>query len=636
MKRFLPILLFLLTLTACTSPKEENSATFRVEVIETMDDWMREYPDYDADEMSRLFGVDVTGLRQNPDGSGGFRLLAEGELGDARVFAANIGVAVEQDGQVSVIDAPCEMTEALLGDTLWLLGDGLYQLNLPAGTLEGLVLPDGHTPSLLIEFAGYEIAYQTSDGIWGWRDGGAALLCDYAASDLTGAYDVEVVSADELITVSRALTGSGYERLRLTRVPADTLASRTKLTLAALPDADAVRAQVIAFNRASADYRIEIVSFEPDVNERGIPDNAGAVTRFNAEIAGSFAPDILVMNPAELGLDLDSYAEKGLFADLYPLMDADGYDRENLMECQRESFSLDGGLYCVATLCTVEAVLGGDAYDHLLTLDETLDVIDSLDEDGVLYERFYSWSLTEELLLHSLGEFVDFESGETSFDSETFRRFAELYREIVQGERTFGGTPIFRRETLLDEMFDIARLRVRLNADSLTVVGYPGRGALLTPQVIIGVGGKSAHQAAAWEFVKLCLSDEFLLSSGGISRIRPVTRSAFDAAVADNLGKYYFVGENGMGIISDKPYGEPEISGWNDLIGAGRVVLLDDSVAEELAEIIASARAVRGIERRMLTVVQEELSAYAAGRGTLDDAVRIIDDRVSTVYNEQK
>ena len=100
-----------------------------------------------------------------------------------------------------------------------------------------------------------------------------------------------------------------------------------------------IRSQIAEFNKTNEDYTIYATSYS---ESNDTSDYTAALTKFNNEILAGNVPDILLISS---GKPYNSYASKGLFADLYEFMDKDDvYNRDAFMPNVLKAMEKDGKL----------------------------------------------------------------------------------------------------------------------------------------------------------------------------------------------------------------------------------------------------------------------------------------------------
>ena len=130
-------------------------------------------------------------------------------------------------------------------------------------------------------------------------------------------------------------------------IPADEKNSKKILTLGCFSMNGFWRTAIAEFNRKSENHIIKAVSYS-DGNNGVMNDRDNALNNFNIEIISGNIPDILILDS---DMPYDNYANKGLFADIYELMDSDPeYNRDKFMPNVISALERDGKLYGLAVL----------------------------------------------------------------------------------------------------------------------------------------------------------------------------------------------------------------------------------------------------------------------------------------------
>ena len=143
-----------------------------------------------------------------------------------------------------------------------------------------------------------------------------------------------------------------------------------------------IRSQIAEFNKTNEDYTIYATSYS---ESNDTSDYTAALTKFNNEILAGNVPDILLISS---GMPYNSYASKGLFADLYEFMDKDDvYNRDAFMPNVLKAMEKDGKLYEITPSFTVQTYaakksLVGDATS--LTMDQANQILATMPEGATL------------------------------------------------------------------------------------------------------------------------------------------------------------------------------------------------------------------------------------------------------------
>lgn len=348
--------------------------------------------------------------------------------------------------------------------------------------------------------------------------------------------------------------------------------------------------------------------------------------------------DILLIN-ADTGADIMNYAEKGFFADMTPLMDKSGYDSGNILDSVKEMSGRDRIYYLPLVTATSTLYDRAADFPDEMTLGTMLDKLENLGEDECL-THYMSFS---KMLSLSLGEFIDYETGKTDFGNDLFRRFAEDYKKFGDGYRSDKVTEdnvfaaLANNEVLLISRAPDAGIYAKCAAnygiDDLLSVGYPtpdGGGTILTPKLIIAVSKDSSNPDAAFDFIRTRIEDRYILQNTSLTAT--VTKSSLDKYLS-SLPRWLYYGKYGLSRSKERL--DPETAERN--VGQDYFEYhLTDEKLDELRGDIQNARPVTPIERKIISIIMEELDVYKNREGmSLDEATRIIDDRVGILYNEK-
>ncbi|MBD5149454.1 MAG: hypothetical protein HDT18_03585 [Oscillibacter sp.] len=222
---------------------------------------------------------------------------------------------------------------------------------------------------------------------------------------------------------------------------------RVKLVYGMIGENDSVRIRVRNFNKKSENYYIELRDYA-----EGMLYNTGdykqayqnAVTRLYAEIAAGRTPDIM-----DLSLPLSELAKQGAMEDLWPWIENDPeLGRDGVMAHVLECLETDGKLYRICGSFTIQtAVASAEIAGGRTgwTMEEMLDAFGgempelyfgSTSDVGVAagFARYDRDSMMFSLLDMSLSRYVDWGTGECSFDGEDFKAILRLCGDTEEAE----------------------------------------------------------------------------------------------------------------------------------------------------------------------------------------------------------
>ncbi len=434
----------------------------------------------------------------------------------------------------------------------------------------------------------------------------------------------------------------------LDRVPDNEIKEKTIITLGFIYDDYSqyyLFNDIINFNLKSDTYCIQ----PKDYSIYNTPyDYKPAVTALNNDITTGNVPDILLLYPAEM--PVKSYEDKGLFADLYEIMDNDPeFDREDLLRCLRVPFENDGRLFRIGTSFNVQTIVGksknlGDRAGW--TTSEMMDFAQSLPEDTQLFENMTRENFMN-IMLSQVCEFIDYENGTCSFDSDGFinlLKYAKsLPEKIEQSIYEYDTNEDFNAPYCNDKIM-LTRLNIssfeqyliekaRFGIDEeLNMIGFPtedgSNGSVIMVSGEYAISAKSKSKEGAWEFIKYMMSDELQNRKNSVQKF-PSTVSALERLAENQMAQYYFYSKSGRWESSDAPFDD------KDENSGTRIYLTQDDVdaVKALLDSITVSKSSSS-DVQIMNIINEETSAYFNGVKSAEEVADIIQGRISIYLSE--
>ena len=480
---------------------------------------------------------------------------------------------------------------------------------------------------------GYDIDTQTSTKL--------ALLinCDIDESSLRSVFMDE---NDELICLLSDYSSDKTELARVKQVDAASLPKVTTLRLACNYINQDLSSQVLNFNRANKDVRIEVV----DYSQFNTEDNYSAgVTKLNTEIISGNVPDIFVSDQ----LPIEQYAAKGLLCDLYTLIDSDSeLSRESFIPNILKAMETDGKLYSIASAFGIMSLVGNaDVVGEEMgwTLQEMMDVINAHPEvQYVLDPGATKAAMLQSMLALNLDEYVDWATGECSFNGQDFidvLNFCNMFpEEYNYDSNNYESTPALVSSgrqllaTFSANDFDSFQMYEAMFGGHLAFKGFPsaeGSGNVITPTgSSLSISATCKDTDSAWRFVRAMLVEDYYSNENYYIYGYPINQAAFDAAVAKAMEKQYETDPE-TGEKVEVPTGG---WGWDDFYI--EVYAMDEEQEAQLRELIGSVDRCYSYDQNIMDLVTEESADFFAGAKTAEQAASLIQDRVSTYVNERR
>lgn len=481
----------------------------------------------------------------------------------------------------------------------------------------------------------YDFYYKDDKGIYGYdiaAKKGTQVL-DYVASNLTSesSWNIVPVSADRMLGTTYDDKGSKF--INYKKVDPSTITDKKTITYGAMYIDDNMKKAAIEFNKKSKDFKIDFIDYQ---------DSEDPEAKMNAEIAAGNIPDIIDLS----GGPADMYAAKGMLEDLMPYLEKDSeLSKDDFLPTVLEALqSEDGKLYYAAPSFGISTLMGktSDVGKNIGWTFEDMKAL--LDKKGSKSRLFYS-TYKEELLnnfYYSYSDFVNWETGECSFDSQDFKDILELCNTGLPGEPKYDDmydedaylNSYKSGEVLLQEgwitMEEMAVYRA-VFGEEVTFVGYPNKdksGSYFQFDHRVGISSKSDAKDAAWEFVRTLLTMEYQSTQGNIWNI-PTRKDSYEMLVktktttkeyTDELGQQISPLEGGMSWgsveVEYKPLSQADVDKFN--------------------ELIENTHKSSSYDIKIMEIIQEETKPYFAGNKSIDETADIIQNRVKTYVNENR
>lgn len=435
-----------------------------------------------------------------------------------------------------------------------------------------------------------------------------------------------------------------------------------------------IRSQIAEFNKTNEDYTIYATSYS---ESNDTSDYTAALTKFNNEILAGNVPDILLISS---GMPYNSYASKGLFADLYEFMDKDDvYNRDAFMPNVLKAMEKDGKLYEITPSFTVQTYaakksLVGDATS--LTMDQANQILASMPEGATLTND--SQTMTASNFLSTaitFSNFVDYTNATCNFDSPEFKAILETakkYPAEIDYDALYNDNPNYwmEQETACRENrallysvyfndFSIyTNTRDAYFGEDISFVGFPGSGASnATGSVIstgseIAVSSKSKYKDGAWEFIKLVLDNAVGEQDSGNYGVA-ITSDASVAEAADEAVKRITSSYYGLPVVKSQlqalgqqatiPQTYTDTDGTVQQVDNTyyvgntevKVNLITQDEVNMLIDYFSTVDTIARYDESLTDIINEEANAYFKGTKSVDEAASLIQSRASIYLSEQ-
>lgn len=578
-----------------------------------------------SDSLIRLFDAQGNFQGSVAQNNGWINSIGEGK--DGSIYISYYDQSSSSGGMVL---SEVDFEGKKLGQTFTGYPSGNGSGNLAVGVEKDFLINDG---ARVYE---YDLTTQTYQVLLEWLD-----------SDINGSYvsSVSALEDGKLLAVIDDWETGETEFARLTKTPYAELPQKTQLTIGTLYDSQSLQAAAVAFNKSSDTYRINIKAYIDSNNwtETSWQDGINAL---NSDITSKGnCPDILDLS----NLDVQMLASKGALEDLGAYLEnSTVVSREDFLESIVKGYTFDGKLACIPGRFSLSTMAGRTAEvgtEMGWTMEELMaygkehpeaSLLDGTTKSSMLY-----------LLMHyGQGNFVDWESGKCSFDSEGFKQLLNFVNSLpdeYNWESDDRSTPVKIQEgdVLLDQAYiynldSIQECEAKFG-EPVTYIGLPNAegtsGCYFTGSEMYGMAAKSENKEGAWAFIEGFLAKE---PDDRFSWGLPSNRKHLEDMIAEETKVEYILDENGQPMLDED--GEPMTSSGTASIGYGDWEYTYHTPTEEevgrLRELIDAAVPAFAADQEILEIIQEEAEAFFQGQKTVDDVAGIIQSRAQVYMNE--
>ena len=516
----------------------------------------------------------------------------------------------------------------------------IYPLDLTSGTV-GTATEIPGTGYEYNFYPGEKYDFLVSDNscVYGYNLGDAEFtkILNYLDSDM------DVWRIDSIVPVSETefygayscVSGTGSGIAKFTKVDPADVKDRQVITLGMVGSDWRIKGQAIQFNKTNDEYKISLISYTSDSG-----DYSEGVTKLNTDIASGNVPDIVLLDDS---MPIDSYISKGLFEDLLPLIEKDEeIEKDDLMPNVIEALSTNGKLYQITPSYYIRTLVAKTAdvgEDRGWTMDEAMQIWDSKGE-GVEFLTGMSRSELLEVYMSVAGsQFVDYTSGECSFDSEGFQKFLEflsrfpeeLTEDYYSDEYWNSYDSFWRNGQVLTQQEYFYELRSISYAEQgtfgepITLIGFPssdGDGSAIVPVMRLAISSKSNNVDAAWQFVRTYLLEDYQNDTTGF----PMSMKVLDKRAQEAMERPYYLNDNGEKEYYDDTYmiGDLEIT----------IEPMTQEEVDKNIEILKSFTNVAKSDSTILNIITEEAEPYFSGQKTAEEVAKIIQNRAQIYLRE--
>lgn len=451
---------------------------------------------------------------------------------------------------------------------------------------------------------------------------------------------------------------------RISPVDSSEVAEKEIVTLGCFSLDWNIRSEIAAFNKQSDKYTIYATSFS---ESNDISDWNAALTKFNNELLAGNVPDLILLDSQ---MPINSYASKGLFADLYDFLDKDpDLSKDDFMPNVLSSLEKDGKLYELTPSFSIQTVAAKTSLvgtDRSITLDRAKEVMAGMGDNVNMFNDMTASGFLSAALSYS--DFVDYKNGTCNFDTPEFKAFLEYAKTLpteIDYDKLWNENPNYWQDqekayrenrTLFYNMYfsDFRTYNLTKEGylgEDITFTGFPvtqegSSGAMILASTEMAVSSKSKHKDGAWEFIKYVIMNNVTeepvylwnASTGKqeeTGETRYTSKNYNLPILKDQLQKIgkqatvtdYYIDENGSKVEQTMTYyiADQEI----------KIPPLTQDDVDMLIEYFGTVTKLVRYDDNISSIVNEETALFFDGTKSVDETASIIQSRASIYMSEQ-
>lgn len=380
------------------------------------------------------------------------------------------------------------------------------------------------------------------------------------------------------------------------------------------------------FNTSQSSVQIETKMYQKDD------------TQLRMELISGEGPDLIATGSFS---NVQVLTAMGALVDLYPYLDNDPeLSREDFLNL--DLLELDGKLTQVAPKYYITSYYGTQmAYGEGSgwTFEECLDRIKSADTPQDILGNATGSSFIANFIADYASEHVNYENAECDFDTEEFRAILEVAKAINMNS---DDPNVYATQTQTQQEFfevypnviypcrisGVSEFTTFLNTNAgipVNIIGMPceaGNGAKAAFPQPISVCAFTKYPDACWEFIRFFLTNESIMDDTEHFPVYiPLLEQQIEDAIVEKVVRNQ---ENPQSLMAAAA------------LGSTVTPKFTAEEAEILRELLYGGPTLYGYNPVVTPIVLEEVETYLSGDKSMDDVIRLIENRVSIYLSEIK
>ncbi len=505
-----------------------------------------------------------------------------------------------------------------------------------AGEKGKLLLNDG---SKLYE---YDFQSRQKEELFSWMD------CDINGGNVN---QFGMLEDGRVFALIEDYENQSTELALLTRTKASDVQQKTVLTLGCLYEDDNIKAAAIKFNKTNDQYRITMKSYYDysDVTGDNYQDVMNdAVSRLNNDITSkNNCPDLLILD----SVNTPQLAAKGVFEDIGKYLDeSPALSRDRYMESVLNGFSYDGVLVGIPKNFYVQTIAGKTSQvgqKEGWTLEDLM-AYSQAHSGAEIFDGYTKEAVMQTLISYNQDSFINWETGECSFESDAFQRVLEFVgafpdeyeydSDYSTPSKLADGAVLLYPATIYS--FESIQEAAGMFGEPVTFIGYPNDsgsfGSYLVANGAVAMTTKCRDKEGAWKFLEYYLTQE---ESSWYRFGFSADKEIFEKEAAEAAEIQYVLDENGNPYLDEN--GEPIVEGGGSSVAYedGFTYEYHHTTQEEvdtLLRLVENAGVSSEADGQVIRIIMEEAAGYFAGQKSVDEVCGAIQSRVKLYVSENR
>ncbi|MCI8307113.1 MAG: extracellular solute-binding protein [Lachnospiraceae bacterium] len=391
---------------------------------------------------------------------------------------------------------------------------------------------------------------------------------------------------------------------------------RPLIKVASYYDNDMLQKAIIKLNRSNEKYKVEYVSYGK---------YADGIDKMKYDIISGNVPDVILLNDA---MGINNFIARGLLEDLSPYIKNDDVVNEDFfLDGYLDAVSVNNKNYFISNSFSIDVLVGKKSdlseFDDGWSVDEFIEYYKSKPEGTKIFANTSKQGLCFTLLGQDMGNYMDWDEGRCSFDSDKFRKLLEFCSGFENGDMfddyDMGDhiQPIKEGKLLLEKAYISTGADVQIYGtvfgDDEMFIGYPSDSdsGVYVAGGGLGVFSSSEYKDEAWDFIKQIITDED--DDSDIVSMN-ASKDGFEKIFRKESAPHSDGSHIMNGIVSEPAKKEDA-----------------DVVKELLKKAVYRPYVFEEYE-----IIKGDIDSYFAGEKGLDETVKVIQDRMEKYVNENK